>query len=203
MIAYRPTIDELIEAFHRGANRAHKLHESWTGGEWLNAGPEYLLTTYVAESIGKLKGNQYVSLEYSVKTAIAEAGARRRGKLREAMRPNGRADLLVWDDTAPRGVIEIKKRNFGFGQLKKDVERIESMLERQSSLEFGAIGLYLYRCSNESARASVKTALGNLSTAFEKKTSVSVNWESFPSKVYGDRDDAAWAWASSIFVAQR
>lgn len=204
MAATRPTIDEIVGAFHKGTRRAHALYMDWTGGEWLNTAPEYLLTTYVAESIGKLDGSHYVSLEYSASSTIAEAGARGRGKLPRKMRPNGRVDVLIWNGRpAPRGVIEIKNRNFGFGYLKKDVKRIESMLERDSSLKFGAIGLYLHRRPTPrrpSARDNVRTALENLSAAFEEQTSFV--WKPDHSKVKRDESDAL-AWASFIAVARR
>lgn len=202
MAATRPTIDEIVGAFHRGTRRAHRLYEDWTGGEWLNTAPEYLLTTYVAESIGKLDGSHYVSLEYSTSSTIAEAGARGRGKLPRDMRPDGRVDLLIWNGRpAPRGVIEIKNRNPRFNRLKKDVERIEIMLKPTSSLKFGAIGLYLHlrTTPNSPARDRVSTTLENLSTAFEEQTSDSVNWEPFPSRVKGDENDA---WASLIAIAR-
>ena len=209
MAAPRPTIDEIVRAFHKGTRRAHRLYEDWTGGEWLNTAPEYLLTTYVAESIGKLDGSHCVSLEYSASSTISEAGARGRGELPRDMRPDGRVDLLIWNGRpAPRGVIEIKNQNFGFGYLKKDVERIEAMLKktsnlnkRTSSLKFGAIGLYLDRGPTPGgtpADARVSTALNGLSEKFEKQTSL--DWAPYPSKVKGDENDA---WASFIAVARR
>ncbi len=209
MAAPRPTIDEIVKAFHRGTRRAFKSHGDWSGGDWLNAAPEYLLTTYVAESIGKLEGSHYVSLEYSASSTIAEAGARGRGKLPRDMRPDGRVDLVIWNGRLrPTGVIEIKNQNFGFSHLKKDVLRIESMLKRnpstsnrRPSLKFGAIGLYLDRGSTpggSSAHANVSTALKNLSVAFRYQTRL--DWKPYRSKVHGDKNDA---WASFIAVARR
>jgi len=197
----KPTIEQICAAFHRGANSAFKLNSEWSGGEWLNAAPEYLLTTKVCEAIGKLDGSHYVSLEYSTEATVDEAGVRGRGPLPWDMRPDGKIDILVWNGTPkPRGIIEIKSQNFGFSKLASDVRRIEKIMGRNSSIKFGGVGVYLDRgreSRKRTAKETLANALKNLEKSFSKRSKC--QWRTFPSKMHGDDKDA---WATLFAVTE-
>ena len=63
----RVSIDSIVGKTLDGIVKAHKDYHSWTGGYWLWHAPEYLMTTYIAQHISKLKSSNYLWLEYSAK----------------------------------------------------------------------------------------------------------------------------------------
>ena len=140
--------DEYARMALKGMYRAQKAYEKWSGGLWAWKAPEYLLTTYIAREIAKIKDKSfYLTLEQHVGQALADAGVRE-----AAVEQAGKQkfDIFVWygSDT-PRGIIEVKKQvnSFGGGStgyrgVKKDIGRIIESLKAADSLQFGLIAYY-------------------------------------------------------------
>ena len=133
-----------------GMYKAQKAYEKWSGGQWAWQAPEYLLTTYIAQEISKIKGKPfYLTMEQHVGQALSEAGASE-----DAVEEAGKQkfDIIVWWGSRPwppRGIIEVKKqvRSFsggetGYGGIKIDVDRIIESLKATSRLQFGLIAYY-------------------------------------------------------------
>lgn len=148
---------QIIESALEGIEHAHKDYQEWSGGWWLWNAPEYLLTTYAAKSIASLSGPKFVTLEHSVAETVDAAGARRRGRLPEKMRSNGRADITVWwgNDT-PRAVIEVKNRVHEIGRCIEDLDRLTKIQKRSdgSSLQFGLFSFYTEIAGNDANESS-------------------------------------------------
>lgn len=139
---------EFAKKTSMGMYKAQKAYEKWSGGLWAWSAPEYLLTTYIAQEISKIKDKPfYLTLEQHVGEALEAAGASE-----DDVKSAGRQkfDIVVWwGGDAPRGIIEVKKQvnSFGggatgYGGIKKDVERIIVSLEATSRLQFGLIAYY-------------------------------------------------------------
>ena len=118
----------------------------WRSLAW--AAPEYLLTTYIAQEISKIKDKQfYLTLEQHVGQALDEAGASKAAVERAGKQ---KFDISVWwASDKPRGIIEVKKQTSsfsggekGYGGIEGDVERIIKSLKATDSLQFGLVAYY-------------------------------------------------------------
>ena len=155
------SITSISIAIHKGIKTAWNDYYSWSGGLWLNSAPEYVLTTYIASSLGKLKGPKFITLEENPDEALTIAGGRSRGKLAKDIRSDGRMDILLWwgNDT-PRAIIEVKNNVFSFSKIENDVKRIVGILrKKESTFQFGAIAIYTDKSDN--TRNDAKTLLEN------------------------------------------
>ncbi len=140
------SIKQIVNATLKGIESSQKKYESWTGGWWLWAGPEYLITINVAEQLSKLAGPKFITLEHSSRLALDYAGAKGKGRLPRDVREHGKVDILLWwASDAPRAVIEIKNQIYYKEQYFKDIKRIKEFLKRNSedsSLQFGLFAFY-------------------------------------------------------------
>ena len=102
------SIEDIVSAALKGIATAQKEYLAWSD-DWLWCAPEYFSTVYVAREIGKIASPKYITLENNAASAIEDAGAKGRGKLHSAIRPNGRFDILLWwGNGKPRAPIEVK-----------------------------------------------------------------------------------------------
>ena len=140
--------DEFSQKTSLGMYKAQKAYEKWSGGLWAWSAPEYLLTTYIAQEISKIKDKPfYLTLEQHVGEALEAAGASEDDVIGAGKQ---KFDIVVWwGGDAPRGIIEVKKQvssfdggTTGYGGIKKDIERIIKSLEATSRLQFGLIAYY-------------------------------------------------------------
>ncbi|WP_421705334.1 hypothetical protein [Alloalcanivorax xenomutans] len=135
----------IVDAVVLGISNAQYDYEKLSGGDWVWMAAEYWITTYVAKEIEKIPGKKLVTIESSVKKTIKDAGGSRVGRPAGAARLGGRFDLVLWYASGyPRAVIEIKSQS-SIDAVLKDVDRIQSVLKRRSSLstlKFGIIGYY-------------------------------------------------------------
>ena len=139
-----------------GIKKAQRDYDKMAGS-WMDEGPEYWITTYVAKALWKLCGDDSVVVEGGSKNTLDGAG-RKRGRPPFIV-GNKRYDIVLYftsGEQKVRAVIEIKAQ-----QPKKailsDVDRIVAALG-SSELRFGAVG-YFWSASDGSrkfAREKVK-----------------------------------------------
>ena len=125
-------------------------YELWSGGFWAWQAPEYLLTTYIAWEISRIKYRPfYLTMEQHVGQALSEAGANE-----EIVEEAGKQkfDIMIWRGShpySPRGIIEVKKQVSTFaadatgqGGIKKDIDRIIASLNETNNLQFGMLAYF-------------------------------------------------------------
>ncbi|MEI7844033.1 MAG: hypothetical protein WCI39_13495 [Gallionellaceae bacterium] len=187
-----------------GIVKAQRACEKWSGGEWLWCAPEYIATVFVAQEISKLDGSKYVTVEHGANAAIADAGARGRGKLHHKIRANGRFDILLWwADETPRAPIEVKCQVTKIDKIKADLQRIGRVINQRkedSSFQFGVVVFYS-SCKDGkvlTAKERLTSQLLNINTGCkELLPRCTVKMSS--SKIYTDGDSA---WVASAIVLQ-
>lgn len=139
-------MDEVVKSIHRGIARAQRDYEAWTGGKWLWNAPEYMLTTYIAKevSLASKRHTYYIALERNVRMSVDDAGGVGRGRVSDRLRLNGKFDVLIsWASGAPRAIVEVKKHVATFAALEADLDRIISVLRRESiSFRCGLLAFY-------------------------------------------------------------
>lgn len=188
--------ENVLAAALRGMVDAQKCYEEICSA-WLTEAPEYYATVRVAERIAKLDGAKFVSLEHSAKGAIVEAGAIGRGKLKNAMRPNGRFDILLWwGNGTPRAPIEVKIGVTSIDKIHADIIRIQKVVHHQknkSTIGFGVVAFYSYARSTKSLTAKQKLEAMYINVAKSAKEIVGENCDTCfkSSKIYED-DGEAW-----------
>jgi hypothetical protein len=192
------SINKIITAVLKGIELSQKKYEAWSGGWWLWAAPEYLITVNVAENIAKLAGSKYITLEESSRDAIEDAGAKGRGRLPRTIREHGRVDIVLWwASETPRAIIEIKNQIYTNAQYIKDVERIKEFLKRNSqssTLQFGLLAFYdsadedIHKNADEKITAHVERIYQNSTLLLGEKFKI----QKFLTKIHSD-EESAWA----------
>jgi len=138
------TQKEILEACIKGIRKSFFEYYEWSGGEWLDNAPEYLLTVNIAKELAKIKKGKYITLEDNVKEILKSAEAKLKGRHSKGVRISGRSDIILWRANGyPRGIIEVKNAISGFTDIEKDVERIKEILKKSSRLEFGIVTFYI------------------------------------------------------------
>jgi len=146
------------EACLDGIIKSFKEYNEWSEEKLWNA-PESLLMVNIAKKIFKSKGKKYVTIEDNVKYILKMAERRNKGRLPEKMRPKGRFDIVLWsydkyEEGLPVGIIEVKHNVKGFSRIKKDIDRLVSVLEQDSKIEFGITTFYIV-CDNKSKHKEI------------------------------------------------
>lgn len=144
--------NEIVKAALKGLKNAQKSYESWSGGQWLDSAPEYLITCEIAKSIDMLasKNNKKISitLEDNVRATLECTNGLTCGKHKKTITKLGRSDIVIWQaNDMPRAIIEVKKGYSFHEKCKYDVKRIADMLlkggkAKCGSLEFGVFAMY-------------------------------------------------------------
>lgn len=136
----------VIEGCIQGVVSAQNQYEEMSGGDWVCWAPEYFITSCIAQSLNKIQGGKYVTIENGAYDALDYASAVGKGRFHKDIRSNGRFDLLLWWAKGdPRAVIEVKNRVCKKTQYEADLKRIIAVLKRkkhESTMEFGALVFY-------------------------------------------------------------
>ena len=90
------TYDEILEGCIEGITNSFNDYKEWSGEYWLWRAPEYLITVNIAKTIAKINKPKYITLEDNVKQTLKDANAKIRGSLKNAIRPKGRSDIILW-----------------------------------------------------------------------------------------------------------
>lgn len=131
--------EDVVKAIISGIKKAHKDYSRMSGGIWVGNGPEYWVTTHVANKLSDLCGDGVVVAEANSNKMMSAAG---RGPGRTPLLVHHRRfDIaLYFSKGGPRAVIEIKNQQQK-SNLLEDVKRVLAAL-RVSSLWFGAVAYY-------------------------------------------------------------
>ena len=144
------------KAIMDGISSASKLFDKWTGGDWLDYAPEYLVTVEVARKLGALGP---VLLEVSTRQTIVDGAAKGRGRHHKALDGLKRFDIVCYEKSGeqlPRAIVEVKNPYYGrSGVLEKDIDRVAKSLkratanrmgnaEKRASLRHGFLAFYAY-----------------------------------------------------------
>jgi hypothetical protein len=138
--------ESVIQATIQGISLAQRKFQRMYDDEyWLDTAPEYFLTVITAETLLKLKGAKWVTLEHNVSSAMQDAGVVTKG--RKALRVlRGRCDILLWwGSNQPRAMIELKRCVVSSNAVRKDIERIQNVLLKKTkvhTIKFGLIGFF-------------------------------------------------------------
>ena len=200
------SMKDVIKKTLSGIVKAQKDYQAWSGGCWLWGAPEYMLTTYIAKEIWTMPGSKYLTLESNVRKTVDEAGGFGRGKLRENVRPDGRADItLWWANDAPRAVIEVKNQISTVKEIKDDIERIKSTLRnRDNTFQFGLMAFYTSlwdRGENgEQAKKTIKKRLDDIESGTHNILETEYRLSRHDTCITVDGDSA---WVASVFKIQR
>lgn len=188
-------MDEVITNILKGVAKAQRDYVRWSG-YWLCDAPEYFLTTYIAREISSYTQHGYsVTLEDSVRAAIADAGGMSQGRPRNDLRPDGRFDILLWwANGTPRTVIEVKRQVSQFRRIRSDVARICSVLDRAGTIRNG---LVVYCSAIEGEPDELKGSLSDRLAAIEAEARNYVEHRGMNMDSYRRKttvvQDSAWA----------
>lgn len=87
---------QIIDAILDGIEGAQEVYEEWSGGVWLGYTAEHVISGFIARSIMEIPGSKYLEIEPRSKEIVKAASANRRGKLAQALRPEGHIDMCLW-----------------------------------------------------------------------------------------------------------
>ena len=152
-------VAEIIEKTLAGISRAQRDYNAWSGGCDLWEASEYMITTSIARQISTLRSQSiYLTLEYSVRESMSAAGVMK-GRPPKRLAPrHAKFDILLWHNSTPIGVVEVKRNPQGFANIRGDVERICEVLKRENEIQFGLIAYYTSRPDIESKLADYRVS---------------------------------------------
>ena len=124
----------MARTVRRALVKAQARHHEWTGLWW--PPPEYVATVEIADAVYRLEDVDWVTPERGVEDTLQRAG-RGPGRPANALRSQGRFDIVVWSGNQPAGVIEVKTRTWS--ALKKDVERVCATIRNAQRIDWGIV----------------------------------------------------------------
>ncbi|CAH0222151.1 hypothetical protein VRB95_02945 [Erwinia aphidicola] len=196
--------DVISGAIINGIEKAQIDYERISGGEWVWAAAEYMLTTYIAKELGDIDGAKFVTIESNGLSSISEAGATMPGPKPRKARLRGRFDILLWwGNSTPRAVIEVKNQPGGQSGWYKDIDRITSVLKMgngASSIKFGVFAYYFSAPNGErlSAEQRVLNKFSNVEDFVREKISHEFQVEQVVSDIHDEGEYGAWGAACLI-----
>ncbi len=204
--------DKIPRLVLAGIEQAFKTYNKWTlGDSWLWEAPEYLITVEVAKQLFDKLTYRYINLEFSVKDALEDAGAIRRGRPKKALRRNGRFDILLSHSSGnPWCAIEIKSRIWSpKTHLSADIVRLRDTVLRRhrgSTLRCAALGFYSERAKPQRKHNSAKDSLDSLADSTDKLARQLLKGSNLTCKIHkkfksGDHDDGRQAYC--LFIEAR
>ena len=154
----------IIEDSLKALARAQTEYDKWTNEPWWRL-PEYFATMCIARAITKNDAT-YVALEYKPKDTILVAQGNLQGRHGTLSRLDGRFDIVVWNTTEPRGVVEVKSSPYQYDSINKDVKRICTTLRRAKSIRWGLIAYSMV--ASKGKRKGAKDRLTHRTESIER-----------------------------------
>lgn len=207
--------DLLINAVLSGIKTTQTRYRKWVNSnKSLSWGPEYLLTTYIAESIYESHPKLFVLPEGSIHDTMRTAGSQTR--LSNSKRSiNGRADIVVFHENLPKYIIEVKNGVSRLENIDKDLERLNYMVTKEkekTSIEYGLMAFLIdvdynvKTLANSSCIEKLDEKIKSLfKNAQENKTYGHTihqhYYNAFEENEYElDNSKRIWGWAAVVFV---
>jgi hypothetical protein len=196
--------DQILDACIEGIETSFNEYLNWSGDEWLWNAPEYLLTVNIAKNLAKIPNEaKYITLEDNIRKTLKTANAKIKGQISNKARPDGRSDIIFWwGKGTPRGIIEVKNAVFRKDHIQEDLDRIYSILQKDSDIEFGITTFYIDN-HYDSGNASKKIE-NRIKEEFLEKIKEEANYYNFKTKckyleIIDEDTDAAYAVAVMIY----
>lgn len=137
---------KIMLAIINGIEQAQLFYENCSGGYWLWTAPEYLININIAQKLTALDGAKYVTWSTNVHQTLRASQDRFFGAPKKKLRHRGRFGLVFWwGNDSPRCAIEVKNQVSSYSQILKDIDRLESLIDRNkdnSSFQFGVMAFY-------------------------------------------------------------
>lgn len=114
--------------------KAQARHEAWSGWWW--PPPEYVATVAITEAVHRLEDVKWVTPEHNVRDTLRQAGGGM-GRPAAVLPRQGRFDIVVWQGSRPKGVIEVKTR--GYSTLQADVKRVCAAIRNARRIDWGLV----------------------------------------------------------------
>lgn len=190
---------KIISAIINGIERAQLFYEHCSGGCWLWEAPEYLMNINIAQELTAIDGAKYVTLESNVYQTLQASQNRLFGAPKKKLRHRGRFDLVFWwGNGNPRCAIEIKNQVSSYSQILKDIDRLESLIDRNkdnSSFQFGAMAFYTscIKSTKKSAAEIIKTRINHLLEQTQNHVSAKIAVDMYHSEIISTGDSARTA----------
>ena len=194
------TIDSWVvgQTTRRALIRAQERHEAWSGWWW--APPEYVATVEIAQAVHRLEDVAWVTPEHNVRDTLRQAGGGM-GRPADVLPKQGRFDIVVWEESRPIGVIEVKTR--GYGTLRADVARVCAAIRNAPGIGWGLVA-FIYAWGDgmeKEGHDRVRNRTDSLATDAQNM----VHRERMAFTRHGGRarrrDDGAWA--AEVFEIRR
>lgn len=202
----------LAEAILDGIEVAHERFAGFSGYGSLRLAPEYYLTSRIAESLYDADLG-YVTLEHHVREIMATGGGLKRGKPTRALRLDGRADIVLWnDDDTPRAIVEVKHPLYGYTvPAEKDVQRIKASLssgkEGFHSLTDGVFAFWTGsdepKQKDSSAKERLERKTSEIKDAIRNTIGDGYSVTRFVRSHVIPYDEGEWAWAAVAIVVSK
>ena len=121
-----------------GIRKSFNEYAKWNNAR-LSHAPEYLLNINIAKQLSEEYGDKYISLEENVKDIVQELKIEGNEDFSKNIRIQGKFDIVIWSlkKDRPKGIIEVKQNINGFRNIRKDIDRIVSLLKQNSKIKFG------------------------------------------------------------------
>jgi hypothetical protein len=196
--------DQILDACLEGIKESYNEYLDWSGIEWLCNAPEYLLTVNIAKNLWKIPNDaKFITLEDNIRKTLKTANAKIKGKISNKARPNGRSDIIFWwGKGTPRGIIEVKNYSYKKKHIQEDLDRIYSILKKESDIEFGITTFYIYKYDKN--KTANKEIIKLIKKEFFEKIKEEANYYNFKTKckyleIIDEDTDAAYAVAVMIY----
>ena len=195
---------EIIDACLNGIEKSFNEYYEWSGGDFLWNAPEYLLTVNIAKELFNIKKGKFITLEDNVKKTLKIANPSIRGPIAKKARPDGRSDIVLWwANGYPRGIIEVKNWISNFTHyIKDDIDRIITILNKDSTLEFGICTFYIdNRYEKGNAKEKLLKKIEKIIEEIKKyleNSSLTIDWKH--KLIYEEKEDKDTAYSVCIMI---
>lgn len=196
---------KVLEATITGLNIAQNQYLKWTNNnEGVSNGAEYVLTTYIAETIGDEVDIGSLYVEKSISALYTSANKITNKKCALDGRNNGRADIAIYlKNEQPLAIVEVKNNVNRNKKVAADIKRIRCLLQDEV-IEYGIIAFITeYEEKNinineveKRTKKLIKLCRGDADDLQYKYRTDVFN----PEESYGEN---LWAWSSVAILFSR